>query len=520
MSAQMTDPCFVTLLRSWATQAPDRPYFTCEGETITFGELWRRSGDAALWLKRHGIAGGDLISGLSYNSVGYLVLLYGCLRLGAVFAPLNPSLVKDELIQTLKRIKPKVMIASAEMAQQHGDELRSVLSLLTLEDGLREGGAGSTEAPPAHHWKPAEWSWVVFSGATTGLPKGIMLPHGFGFAHAQRVVRAIKMTAEDKWLSNLQMCHAWLNFVVMGGSLLVGAQCAATRWFSASRWLDQVRGFGATIVDPFLPMASALVAQPPTPRDRTHKVRVSPGPWGTVGEWDQRMAFETRFGIHTINCFGITEAGGLVACENLDTERKHGGTGTPTGDFEIIVADEDGCRLPSNQRGEVLYRPNRPAVMSLGYLGDAERTLETWRDLWIHSGDLGYIDEDGHIFFVGRMPHWLRRKGENVSAREVEMAIRNLPGIADAAVLPVPSELGDDDIKALVVLASGVARTPAEIHEELKAKLAFFKVPRFIELVDSFPRTIKAEPDRKRLTAFARTGREWDAEAVRRAHVG
>jgi crotonobetaine/carnitine-CoA ligase len=517
MEAQKPDPCFVTLLKKWAEATPDRPYFSCEGETITFAELWRRGGDAALWLQRQGIAAGDLVSGLSYNSVGYLVLFHGCLRLGAVFAPLNPALTKDELTQTLKRIKPKVLIASAEMMKQHEADLQPVLPLLTLEEGLRSEGSGET--PPAHHWKAAEWSWVVFSGATTGLPKGIMLPHGFGFAHAQRVVRAIRMTAEDKWLSNLQMCHAWLNFVVMGGSLLVGSQCAATRWFSASRWLDQVHEYGATIVDPFLPMASTLVAQPPSSRDRTHKVRVSPGPWGTVGEWDQRMAFENRFGIHTINCFGITEAGGLVAAENLAMERKPGGTGMETGDFEIIVADEDGNRLPPNQRGEVFYRPNRPAVMSLGYLGDAERTLETWRDLWIHSGDLGYIDGDGHIFFVGRMPHWLRRKGENVSAREVEMAIRNLPGVADAAVLPVPSQLGDDEIKALVVLASGVEKTPEAIHAELKTRLAFFKVPRFIEVVDSFPRTIKAEPDRKRLVALARTGREWDAEAHRQAKV-
>jgi carnitine-CoA ligase len=442
MDAKAQDPCFVTLLRTRAEATPDRPYFTCEGETITFGELWRRGGDAALWLKHQGIATGDLVSGLSYNSVGYLVLFHGCLRLGAVFAPLNPALLKDELIQTLKRIKPKVLIASAEMVKQHEADLKPLLPLLTLDDGLLHGGAAGGEAPPEHHWKAAEWSWVVFSGATTGLPKGIMLPHGFGFAHAQRVVRAICMTEDDKWLSNLQMCHAWLNFVVLGGSLLAGGQCSATRWFSASRWLDQVHEYGATIVDPFLPMASALVARPPSPRDRTHKVRVSPGPWGTVGEWDQRMAFENRFGIHTINCFGITEAGGLVGAENLGMERKRGGTGTATGDFEIIIADEDGNRLPPNQRGEVFYRPNRPAVMSLGYLGDAERTLETWRDLWIHSGDLGYIDEEGHIFFVGRMPHWLRRKGENVSAREVEMAIRDLQGVADAAVLPVPSPEG------------------------------------------------------------------------------
>ena len=141
------------------------------------------------------------------------------------------------------------------------------------------------------------------------------------------------LSQDDRWFSSLQMCHAWLNFVVLGSCLLAAAHCEATRWFSASRWLSQIRAFGATVVDPYLPMASALVAQPPTPQDRDHAVRVCPSALGTVAELDRRLAFEQRFGIRTINCFGLTEAGGLAAAENLDL-RRDGATGKPTADFD------------------------------------------------------------------------------------------------------------------------------------------------------------------------------------------
>lgn len=510
------DHSVVTLLRERAETRASGPISPARARPSPSASSGAVPASPRCGLRALGIQPGELVAGLSYNSVDYLVLLHGLLRLGAVFAPLNPALQKDDLAQTLARIKPKVLIVSAEMGETLDAEVAGLLPLHRLEESVADGAVAGT--PPEHPWKAGEWSWVIFSGATTGLPKGIMLPHQFCMAHANRAVTAMRMTAEDRFFSNLQMCHAWLNFVVLGSCLLAGAQCEATRWFSASRWLDQVHAFGATIVDPFLPMASALVAQPPSPRDRTHKVRCAPGPWGTVGEWEQRMAFEERFGIYTINCFGITEAGGMVACDNVWSPRPQGSTGKPTGDFEIVIADEEGNILPPGAQGEVLYRPTRPAVMSLGYLGDAERTLQTWRDLWIHSADLGYIDAEGYIYFTGRMPHWLRRKGENVSAREVEMALRNLPGVADAAVLGVPSKLGDDDIKALVVLQSGIRRAPAELHAQLRERLSFFKVPRFIEIVESFPRTIKAEPDRKRLQAEHKLhGGEWDAEAERPA---
>ena len=313
--------------------------------------------------------------------------------------------------------------------------------------------------------------------------------------------------------SVLQLCHGWLNFPVLVGCLLAEAHCGNVRWFSASKWLDQVKAFGATAVDVFLPMAGALMARPREAGERNHAIRVCIGAMGSVGEIDRLTAFEERFGITSVNIYGVTEGGGLATTENLADIRRRGSVGKPTSHFEVMVADEQGRAVPVGEQGEILMRPTLPCIMSLGYLGEADKTLDTWRDLWIHSADYGYFDQDGYLYFTGRQPHWLRRKGENVSAREVEDALRALPGVADAAVVGVPSPIGDEDIKAFVVLDAGVALVPAAIHADLQAKLAAFKLPRYIEIVTDFARTIKAEPDRKRLRASGLSGREWDGEA-------
>ena len=355
-----------------------------------------------------------MVAGFSHNSVDFLVLMHACLRAGAVFAPMNVSLRRDELTATMERLQARLVVASRELLGQHGDLLtdtKLVPRSVPLEDVVSEGGAAPQD-PPTYRWKAGEWSWVIFSGATTGMPKGIMLPHGYATAHAHRVIESIDLTQDDKWFSSLQMCHAWLDFVVLASCLLAGCHCAATRWFSASRWLSQVRDFGATVVDPYLPMASAIVGQPPTPRDKDHKVRVCPTrAMGTVAELDRRLAFERRFGIRTINCTGLTEAGGLAAAESLRF-RRDGATGKASADFEVIIADDEGNRLPPNEQGEILYRPTRANIAALGYLNDHERTVKAWRNLSIHTGDNGYMDEDGFLFLVGRQPHWLRRKGK------------------------------------------------------------------------------------------------------------
>ena len=272
-SRLLYETCLVRLLRQRAASTPDGPYFTCEGDTLTFSALWERAGRLAGALARGGVRQGELVTALSHNSTSYLTLFHACLRVGAVFAPLNIALRHDDLAQTLTRLAPRHFIITEELAGEHAAVVKGLppaIQVSSLESHLRASACVDPADAPAHHWSAGEWSWIMFSGATTGLPKAIKLPHAYALASGQRLVEALGLSSRDRFYWMGSSCHGWLNFPVLVGCLLVRAYCGNVRWFSASRWLGAVKGFGATVVDVFLPMAGALMARPKEPGERDH----------------------------------------------------------------------------------------------------------------------------------------------------------------------------------------------------------------------------------------------------------
>jgi len=343
----------------------------------------------------------------------------------------------------------------------------------------------------------------------------MMIPHVRSAHNARRLTRALSTNRSDRFYSALQMSHGWLPLTVLTMCLLNGIPCGTTRWFSATRWLSQVRDFRGTLVDPFLPMTGALTAKPPSADDRNHSVRLAIGAYGTLIEYPRRQAFEERFGITTINVYGQSELGSVVCYED-PRARVPGSSGLPDQDFEIAIADGLVPTRKPGVSGEILVRTNHAGHLALGYLKDPERTVKSWQDLWVHTSDFGYFDEEGRLYLKGREAFWIRRKSENVSAYEVEEAIRQLPQVADVAVVGVPSEMGDEEIKAFILLKDGDPLTAPEIHRRLSDSISFFKVPRFIQFAAELPRTIKGEIDRKTLKESSFDRELWDAQSIRR----
>ena len=185
--------------------------------------------------------------------------------------------------------------------------------------------------------------------------------------------------------------------------------------------------------------------------------------------------------------YSMTELG-VVICSERTFDRRLGSCGRPHGWAEILIVDEDDNPVPANTTGQLLLRPKVPNTYMMEYINKPKETLAAWKNLWYHSGDLGYLDEDGYVFFVGREAHWIRRRGENVSAFEVEKAITAHEAVVDCAVVGVPSDIGEEDIKAYVQVSKEVE--PLELIEWCKARIAFFKVPRYLEFVTEFPRTM------------------------------
>ena len=475
-------------------------------------------------LQAAGVSPGVTVAALAFNSVDMLTLMFGCLRAGAVWAPLNVALGAEDLDYSVGATQARVLVVSREMADRNAARLAQIARSVAVFQLEREEApahrwlqplpwSASAAVQPEHEWEPDALCWIIFSGATTGRPKALALPHSYGVASALRTIETLEITSTDAFYSVLQMCHGWLLHHVIVPSLLAGIPCATTRWFSASAWLDDVRQHRATIVDPFLPMISALMAQPARVDDADNPARVCFGALGSAAEnvVPRLEAFERRFGLKTINAYGLTELGGLIARETLGM-RRMGTSGQPHPDYEYRIADERGQPVPAGAVGEILVRPRRPGTIAHGYLGNAEGTLKSWRDLWVHTSDLGWFDSDGFLHFAGRHAHWIRRKAENVSVKEVEEALLAVPGVAEAAVVGVSSELGDQEILAFVVTRGDGLRCE-DIHRDLASRLAFFKVPRYIEAVSQLPKTVKGEVSRRELNERGIGPATWDARA-------
>ncbi|MDE2167594.1 MAG: AMP-binding protein, partial [Alphaproteobacteria bacterium] len=303
------------------------------------------------------------------------------------------------------------------------------------------------------------------------------------------------------YFSVLQLSHAWTPLLALPFCLYFGHLfCFWKRW-SASRFVESVRFFGATITDPFIGMIATLLQTPPSTADTALKgVRLVSGLGGADPvAMRLRSEFEKRFGATTFDLYGFTEATGLIAVEKERNLRKPGSSGQLSGWYDVVTVGAKDVPLAPGVTGEILVRPRAPYTVGLGYHNKPEVTVRTWCNLWIHTGDLGYLDEDGYLFFVGRKNHFLRRRGELFSAAEVESVLISYPGIVEAAVVPVKSEFAEDEVRACIV-SRDAAFDPQALLAFCRDRVAAFKVPRYVDLLETLPRTgAKREIERFKL---------------------
>jgi crotonobetaine/carnitine-CoA ligase len=220
---------------------------------------------------------------------------------------------------------------------------------------------------------------------------------------------------------------------------------------------------------------------------------------------------ERRFGFICLEGFGMSEIG-LVVHDAID-DRKTGACGKVLDDlFEVILVDDDDMEVPVGEIGEIVVRPKKPYIMMSGYYNMPDKTLEAYRNLWFHSGDYAKKDEEGYFYFVDRKKDAIRRRGENISSFEVEKVINEHPKILESAVFAIPSELGEDDVKANIVLKPGENLPPEDVIKYCNERMAYFAVPRYLEFVSELPKTPTNRVEKYRLREAGITGNTWDLE--------
>ena len=509
------------LIRTLAKERGDRHATEIDGRRLTYGELDSVSDSIAAALAELDIGKGDRVASLLFNSAEAVLLWLGAAKIGAVWTPLNVGLVGNDLAYAISDCEARLIVVDPDNAAKlDHDAVRSQLPDLRYatrepRDGFRpfdELLAGGGE-PSRSTVFASDAALIIYSGGTTGMPKGVVLPHFACVAAGLRTVEALELTADDHYFAIGQLFHVGGLFCAFLGPLIAGSASTIDRRFSLSNYWRRVRETSATVIDPIGVVLTLLCQQPFSEQDRNHRVRIALGV--TAGTPEHIPAeFSRRFGIPLLNLYSLTEAGGAMIVHNVIGSTRPEAHGKAWGWAEIAILDDEDRPLPQGTIGEIALRPNYPFIFMTGYFNDPKRTLETTANLWLHTGDLGHLDEDGFLHFRGRQAHWLRRRGENISAYEVEETLSAFPGVAEVAVVGVPSELGDEEVKAFIVPEPFASIDFVELCFWAAERMAPFKTPRFVELVEALPRSAaKNEVERHKLKART-NDRAWDREAV------
>jgi crotonobetaine/carnitine-CoA ligase len=339
-----------------------------------------------------------------------------------------------------------------------------------------------------------------------------MLPHNYIVALADQIARAWQREQDDVVLTPLPLFHFNAISVCVVGTLVVGGSASIARRFSVSRFWPEVKRTGATMVS-LLGSLAILIADAEDHPDQTgHRLRLcaaAPMPPATDELW------RTRFGCTTFSGgYGLTEAS-LISMLPAGEVNKPGAAGKPnTDEFDVRLVDDDDVPVAVGEIGEIVCRPTRPNVMFSGYWRRPDETLAVLRNLWFHTGDLGRLDEDGFLYFVDRKKDYLRRRGENISSFEMERIFHNHPDIRDVAVHSVPSDVGEDEVKATVVLLDDVSLTEEELCRWSVDRVPYFAVPRYIEFRGDLPRNPVGRVLKYELRDDGVTPSTWDREAA------
>jgi acyl-CoA synthetase (AMP-forming)/AMP-acid ligase II len=478
------------LLLRRAGELPDAPFLRHANARWTYGEFGHRVTQVAAGLREAGVGKGDVVGVILRNGPEYLEVWWGILWLGAVFNPVNPDLTGREAAGILSDSGATTVICTEEAAaalREH--DLPALRRVITDIDSLR--GSGTVGEPEPI--EPEALASLVYTSGTTGRPKGAMLSHANCLADTWMLAELAPVGRGDVMGMVLPLFHVNAQVVTTMVPLLIGAQTAMWERFSASTFWATVAEFEPVTFSAVPTMLAALLHAPGADEAETNTVRfVICGAAPLSPALFHR--FEEKFGIAILEGYGLTEGSCTSTLNPWHGPRKIGSIGIPTRGQEVVIMDEQGKELPDGERGEVCVRG--PNVMQ-GYYNRPDATAETLRDGWLHTGDVGYRDEDGFFFLVDRKKDMIIRGGENIYPREIEDVLLEHASVQGAAVIGRPDEVRGEEVHAVLVLAEGAELE--EIERHCRERLAPFKVPSTWQVVDELPKTSTGKIDKKPL---------------------
>jgi crotonobetaine/carnitine-CoA ligase len=502
----MSGPAVPDLLAERARDIPDVLFVECGGAQRTFAEMHERAERLAAGLVSLGVGKGDRVASILPNTIEHADLIFACARIGAIHVPVNVFLKGDFLRYQLHDAHAAVVVGDEEGLASVAavrDELPELEHVIASHDLPEESGPA-----PEVNLTPGDTVAIMYTSGTTGMPKGCMLPHGYHSLSPAAANTLLEYGPGDILYSALPLFHGWARGMLFG-ALVHGVTCVLDAEFSPASALARLAETKATVFSGVGAMGMALLAQPMSRLDREHRLRVAfMIPFAPKDEAEFTERFRVRV---QSNMYGQTETGAITYTPLSETG-KPGTIGRPSPQYDVRVVDDDDRDVPLGTPGEVIVRSKTPDVLYTGYWRKPEESAEAMHDGWHHTGDLARVDEDGYFTFVDRKKDAVRRRGENVSSVQLEQAIIAHPDIAEAAIVAVPSDMTEDDIKVCIVVSAELK--PDELFAFFREKLPYFAIPRYVEVVDALPKTATMRVQKHLLRTAGVTPATWDFEQL------
>jgi carnitine-CoA ligase len=525
------------ILRRRAEEHPDRDYLKFADQPwLSYGEVNAQANRIANALLERGVAKGESVSVMLPNCAEFLPIWYGILKAGAVMSSINTAYKGDFLSWTINLVEARKLIIS----DQYLDRLDLIKGELPKLEHVIVLSSGKQEGPdPSLPWEPltalleasdaepdVEYSWtddarIMFTSGTTGRSKGVIKQNAADYFSARGLLEVISATAgksveslsEDTFFSCLPLFHS--NAQVLSGypALVAGGRVAYVERFSSSRFWQQIIDAEATVFNSIGAVSYFIWNIPPSDLDRAHTVHTcfaAPAPRDIYNE------FQERFGVKFIEGYGLTETG-MATYMDPTRPAVPGSMGKANPGYEVMIVEPGTDRpLEPNTPGEIVVDMKIPNIVMRAYYGMPEKTAEDFRNLKLHTGDLGRMDEEGYFYFMDRVKDYIRRRGENVSSMEVERQVSDHPQIKEAAAIGVKAGEGasSEDEIMIVCIAEGEAPDPAELTHWMAERMPYFMVPRYIRFVDQLPKTPTERVQKVKLRDEGITSDTFDREAA------
>jgi long-chain acyl-CoA synthetase len=476
-----------SVLARAAAEHADRPAVRLDELVLTYAGLAGAAARMTALLAGLGVEPGDRVAVMLPNVPAFPIAFYGALGAGAIVVPMNPLLKSREVAYYLGDSGARVLLAwhtaAGEAAKGAADTGARVIEV--TEPDLAALLAGVAPVTPVTDQAGGDDAVILYTSGTTGRPKGAELTHASLTRNAELTTSTLLLAGpEDVVMGCLPLFHVFGLTCGLNATIVAGASLTLLPRFDPGKALEIIGRDRVTIFEGVPTMYAAMLHHPAHADAEVSSLRTCIS-GGAAMPLEIMRGFEQVFGCMILEGYGLSETSPVASFNHPHKERKPGTIGTPFEGVQMRVVDAEGAGLPPGEVGEIVIRGHN--VMK-GYWGKPEATAEAIPDGWFRTGDLATVDGDGYFTIVGRKKDLIIRGGYNVYPREIEEVLHEHPAVAEVAVVGIPhAELGEE-IGAAVQLKPDASATPAELRAFARERVAAYKYPRHVWLVDALPK--------------------------------